>query len=117
MKFYEDKLYIKMCETAKEIQKLYHNDDKDFTVASKKEYATVWLPRQDQLQEMAFDEELLEDNNDNFISWLWGGTLHYDYLSSQYLLFNSLEQLWLAYVMKIKFNKIWDKQKEEWVTN
>jgi hypothetical protein len=26
----------------------------------------------------------------------------------------TLEQLWLGYIMYIKFNKLWDKEKKEW---
>ena len=65
----------------------------------------IWLPRQDQLQEMVNDNNitaLLQD----FISWL----------SKQCNLpmhMTSMEQLWLAFVMKEKYNKTWDGK--EWV--
>jgi len=67
----------------------------------------IWLPRQDQLQEMV------------------GGTSYYK-VSAIYELCNrisshidvnagkcSMEQLWLAFVMLEKYNKIWDG--EEWL--
>ena len=68
-------------------------------------YNAIWLPRQDQLQEMVNDNNitaLLQD----FISWL----------SKQCNLpmhMTSMEQLWLAFVMKEKYNKTWDGK--EWV--
>ncbi len=64
----------------------------------------VWLPRQDQLQEMmtidhpytslkllsALAQFCSVDNLKNLGQWL------------------SMEQLWLAFVMKKKYNKVWD---------
>ncbi len=42
--------------------------------------------------------------------WDWGYKAKYlDPLTS-------MEQLWLAYVMWVKFGKVWDSAKEEWVT-
>ena len=63
----------------------------------------IWLPRQDQLQEMLDCEtyELLDMcSESDGIMWQ---ALH-DYASS-------MEQLWLAFVMKEKYNKTWDKDK------
>jgi len=70
-------------------------------------YDAIWLPRQAQLQEMV------------------GGTSYYK-VSAIYELCNrisshndvnagkcSMEQLWLAFVMKEKYNKIWNGN--EWV--
>ena len=61
----------------------------------------VWLPRQDQLQEMVIPKPFFDWRNvlsffDDFIDW--------DNLDT----FGSMEQLWLAFVMKEKFNKTWD---------
>lgn len=69
----------------------------------------VWLPRQDQLQEMivkVVDYETtaeLEGKFHKFLVWLdeWD--------------FASMEQLWLAFVMKEKYNKSWNGK--EWVEN
>ncbi len=72
----------------------------------------IWLPRQDQLQEMSsfsHAERLFR---------------FYEFLQKQFLYnenqWNSLdnismEQLWLAFVMKEKFNKEWDGK--NWVNN
>ena len=70
---------------------------------------TIWLPRQDQLQEIYFlnsDDKTL----DKFISSL---------LSVLYLIkwennHCSFEQLWLAFTMKEKYNKLWNEANEQW---
>ena len=69
----------------------------------------LWLPRQDQLQEM-FTE-------DNDMVGLWGGIVQllYEYILSlpdKGLTIPSMEQLWLAFVTKEKHNKVWNG--EEW---
>ena len=72
---------------------------------------TIWLPRQDQLQEMVGEEytfNLLADFRgfynvrgcDLYPASMSGGN-------------PSMEQLWLAFVMKQKWNKVWDGEK--WV--
>lgn len=82
----------------------------------------VWLPCQDQLQEMlgANAYELLDS-----IYEFCGDFEIYPYLvapggardclgQNDYTRqFTSMEQLWLAFVMKEKYNKIWDG--EDWV--
>lgn len=65
----------------------------------------VWLPRQDQLQEMVWEGSkntrslVLE-----FADWL-------EYKTNYRR--ESLEQLWLAFVMKEKYSKLWSGQ--DWV--
>jgi len=136
--------YIKMCEKAREIQKAlkdrfdfrfqgyctYHKhlleeiEDGDVACppfAKKKRitpaanlYGTkedcywkekwIGLPYQDQLQEMIcktkddcyriFVNGCYEDNNWNNL--------------------DSMEQLWLAFVMREKYNKVWKDEKETW---
>jgi len=69
----------------------------------------VQLERQDQLQEMVFDIENGPDTEraqqiTNF----------YHFCMNKYrLLFTSMEQLWLAFVMKEKYGKIWSGT--EWI--
>ena len=79
----------------------------------------VWLPRQDQLQEM------FEANNDTFsniildkladlMTWLcrseyWDGGFDNSYAEH----FVSMEQLWLAFVMKEKYQKVWNG--DDWI--
>ncbi len=101
-------------------------------------YHPVWLPLQHQLQEMLMSSctlgyliaesgEVLEvvgktnsrgldssnpetfctDNNDllySFYGW---------YFNSDISRYNTMEQLWLAFVMKTMYNKIWDGN--EWI--
>lgn len=134
--------YIKMCEKAVEIQAIWHNPELIGTYPSNKgfglhyeqgyegsfyaysgwriglvdyEYCTsydkphIWLPRQDQLQEMTPYESR---------SYLWP---IYNFACEQdsidgrrnIYVFTSMEQLWLAFVMKTRWNKFWDG--EDWV--
>ena len=64
----------------------------------------VWLPRQDQLQAIIttnkyFRFSLIE--------------LFYHFANKNVPKFTSMEQLWLAYVMYIKYKKIWNNEKEK----
>lgn len=74
----------------------------------------VWLPRQDQLQEMALAKEYHEDNIDhllmrflNMIHTLPNFDWHY------WGRFRTMEQKWLAFLMWVKFEKRWNGK--EWV--
>jgi hypothetical protein len=121
--------YIKMCESAKVIQKQWKPDFGDFFVSMSsgltspcqsvasglekkvsylKTIKAVWLPRQDQLQEMviekyatpwdlaiAFSNVLMADNTSYFDT------------------FDSMEKLWLAFIMLKKHKKKW--KDGEWV--
>ena len=132
------KEYIKMCEKAEEIQ---HNKLKigDFGVIPNAvyeyfkvpsviirieedvEFDRVWLnvpdenyvsadsiiflPRQDQLQEMWEYSHSALRSLQKFACELHNNYNYYDK-------FISMEQLWLVFVMKEKYNKIWNG--EEW---
>ena len=68
----------------------------------------IWLPRQDQLQEMVKTDEVTPelavcDHLFHFVFWVKECSYP----------FTSMEQLWLAFVMKEKYNKAWDG--ENWV--
>ena len=129
------KQYIKMCKEAKEIQEIYQNTFKkednevnnilegwyvyngknvillhnnEFFISDLKDELKkyIWLPRQDQLQAIIttnkyFRFSLIE--------------LFYHFANKNVPKFTSMEQLWLAYVMYIKYKKIWDNEKEKWV--
>jgi hypothetical protein len=134
------KEYILMCEKAEEIQKLKsleqgnwfrkvyqdeswlvcqgeHTDsihEKDF---EDKDQQHVWLPTQDQLQEMLEGKKAIElafhigrfvipDGCANVYSNLTTETEE-----MKYRRFDSMEKIWLAYIMKQKFNKSWDGEK------
>lgn len=126
-----------MCGEAEEIQALCQNNTGDFILEDgwigilirdesyvytldsqdwkpdNKIRRSVWLPRQDQLQEMIgaqTPEKLLWELNCQI------DDCKNDYtgeLSNYYRQFTSMEQLWLAVVMKLKFNKTWTG--EDWV--
>lgn len=66
----------------------------------------AWLPRQDQLQEMAKGD--LRDKLLRFHSFWFG----HGFLEEPRVFF-TMEQLWLAFLMKERYNKIWDDK--EWV--
>ena len=75
----------------------------EFSIDLKK--TDIWLPRQDQLQEMVIDADYAMSYLTRIMDWA-GITL------AKYLLqFTSMEQLWLAFVMKEKYGKVWDGEK------
>lgn len=126
--------YIDMCEKAEEIQEIKpeistsmfsvkhiygnihscsHKKDcsyfylmEHFDNEDKLEKVTeIWLPRQDQLQEMLINRsdggfEWVEDN--------WIIDYFYEFYKTQWKKLYSMEQLWLAFVMKEKYGKFWD---------
>ncbi len=77
----------------------WHEDD----VFDKDE--SIWLPYQHQLQAMA-DEGFTHQCFERFCRWYHSGI-------SQYL--SSMEQLWLAFVMKENHGKTWNGK--EWAAN
>ncbi len=122
------KTYIKMCEQAVEIQALASypyaevkiGDDWVWRFESTTDLdrqwqqgqnRKVWLPRQDQLQEMVGGLEC------GFIDWEnWLGNIYgYNYgnkPNGHLHIFDTYEQLWLAFVIKEKFGKVWNG--EDW---
>lgn len=122
-------LYIKMCESAKVIQKQWKPEFGDFfvsmslgltspcqpivsdlekKVAYLKTIKAVWLPRQDQLQEMVIENYAMPwDLAIAFSNVLMGENASY------FEKFDSMEKLWLAFVMLEKYKKKW--KDGEWV--
>ena len=105
--------YIKMCN-CEEIQELCEWDmEKDFlwiTPIPDKNMPlvkTVWLPRQDQLQEMVGGYDA------GFVDWARWLDNTYPHKGFPKQRFHSFEQLWLAFVLKELYSKIWNG--EEWV--
>ncbi len=125
--------FIKMCEKAEEIQKtsLTYGDyywwrnhlclhfENAFAISQD---SFIWLPRQDQLQEMIKAGDILLS---------WGEFWHF--MEEPYgrvdgfppgvfkclalrptALFETWEQLWLAFVMKEKYGKTWNG--EDWAS-
>ena len=74
-----------------------------------KEREYIWLPRQDQIQQMIGLE--LGELINGFDSFCNGILRMYD-CSDDFP--NSMEQLWLAFYMHEKHGKIWDGEK--WIT-
>jgi hypothetical protein len=76
-------------------QTLVKHDTLDF-------FSDIWLPRQDQLQEMTQNKLYPMHLTKDFYLFLWKGdgtVPHSD---------PTMEQLWLAFVMKEKYTKTWD---------
>lgn len=120
--------YIKMCN-CEEIQKNHQFKKYDLFVREEEYYRTepfvfpydnelltyksIWLPRQDQLQEMLLEQRYGKDrplNNviallDDFQDWILNKCDGLDWSYKHIKL--SLEQLWLAFVMKERFGKVW----------
>jgi hypothetical protein len=68
----------------------------------------VWMPKQGQLQDILYKD--LKLSGVDFI----GINVSFNvFVSIYYKLYNSFEQFWLAFVMKEKYNKIWDG--ENWI--
>ena len=78
----------------------------------------IFLPRQDQLQDMIGDSEP-EKLINGFISFVLhspeGSSFESCWIMDCYEKYTSLEQLWLVYVMMTKYNKTWEGHK--WIVN
>lgn len=113
--------YIKMCGKAKEIQKAWKPELADwfyskgmddsvlilgFTKESRREIEKgIWLPTQEHLQEMMtkqgyFRFSLIELFY-HFANNMFG-------VSLKKQKYNSMNELWLAFVMKEKYHKVWN---------
>jgi len=121
--------YIKMCESAKVIQKKWKPEFGDFFVSMSlgmsspcqtitsdlekkvsylKTLKAVWLPRQDQLQEVVIENYATPwDLAIAFSNVLMGDKASY------FDKFDSMEKLWLAFIMREKYKKQW--KEGEWV--
>ena len=117
---------IMMCEKAEEIQRMSPRvfittnavnipfyDLEGNCLFIRNNEKTIWLPRQDQLQEMAWAKEYHEDSIDHLLMRFYTeihNTPDFDY---QYWdNFRTMEQKWLAFLMKSRYNKVWIK--DEW---
>ena len=122
-------VYIKMCEGAKVIQKQWKPEFGDFLVSMSlgltsqcqpitsdlekkasylKTIKAVWIPRQDQLQEMVIENHATAwDLAIAFSNVLMGDNASY------FDKFDSMEKLWLAFIMREKYKKQWKER--EWL--
>ena len=121
------KEYILMCEKATEIQKIFNKrslEENDFINREKKDpkregfIIIIWLPRQDQLQEMIIGKTTyadLEEQFNNTLNTWFEISYNFDPKIDEKLDMAhwSMEQLWLAFVMVEKYNKIWNGK--DWI--
>jgi hypothetical protein len=74
------------------------------------EYAFIWIPRQDQIQDMLWDD----------YSECAGCMLLYFYKYAEsecdVRLTEQFEKMWLSFLMEKKYSKQWDFDKREWVS-
>jgi len=132
--------YIQMCTQATEIQKQWSPNHGDFFVGENggiypwiahvhdsreiiqgvgvsfengmpKVTRYIWLPRLDQLMEIAQDSgRRFENTTQIFFEWI--KRPYQLMLGPPQKIFSSLEQLWLSFIMNKNFRKQWDGQ--EW---
>ncbi len=119
-----DTTYIKMCD-CEEIQAHYsYADEQDFVYCPQHKTlwavghdgweciqynctsVGIWLPTQSQLQEMVIREFKAIELAEHFGGWLLSA-FGWNYREQ----FTSMEQLWIAFVMKEKHNKVWEGDK------
>jgi len=130
-------LFIKQCEQAEEIQKLWKPELLDKVITKKtltnnnysqnavgyikdfehpydeyyyKNYGYIWLPTQEQLQEMWWDKDSALHPKDMFRRFSLVLDINEDY----FYLFLSPNELWLAVVMHELYNKRWTGK--DWIT-
>ena len=113
--------YITMCAMAGEIQALHDLEHGDYyeisgkieilyrpNAAPRNIVGTVWLPRQDQLQAMAFSgREASIASILRFAAWCQEKLAEGAGRPSVIV---SLEQLWLSFLMDERFGKCWNGQ-------
>jgi len=144
VQWYEDPEYIKMCD-CKEIQSQWDPKEGDccvergyidlplFLLEDVRGYGfitarcfveddffvkedSIWLPRQEDLQEMCNPREYSVWLSTDFQEWVESEAFKVGDTRNP----NSMEQLWLAFVLAEKFNKYWDGSEwanGEWLTN
>lgn len=125
-------IFIKKCFFAKEIQQLWQYEEGDFyfnhrrkeiiscgswfrsrasrdsIIDGQKIYSNMtWLPRQDQLQCLLRKHSGFEYQDD------LAATHNLVRYSLEHPEIYSMEQLWLAFAMKIRFQKVWNG--ENWI--
>ena len=116
--------YTRKAELAIPIQKLWKRGARDFRYTILKldnEEIDIWVPRQDDLQEIYLDvySDYVYACTKRLISMMeqfelfcrqkvwWGDDLCPDI---------SLEELWLDFVMLKKFGFVWDSDKKDWIS-
>ena len=72
----------------------------------------IWLPTQDQLQEMILQK--YDMTNCIMLAEMFARFVNKNRIEL-FEMITSMEQLWLAYVMWELYGKVWDDEKEDWV--
>jgi len=67
----------------------------------------TWLPRQDQLQTMIYER--------GYYNYFYHHARFTKFLNENFKEFLTYEQVWLAYVMHVKYGKQWDSNTKTWV--
>lgn len=122
-----------MCCKADEIQNLWDIKNGDFYVIKKSRKAKLfilnywkarddisepkslffWIPRLDQLQEMIdwtkWECSIIKRKNFEFRYKNIDGEQRQTFVTG-----DTLEQVWLAFVMSERYGKVWDEKNEEW---
>jgi len=107
--------FCKPAESMVQVVGMYYDDQDGEKFQQEREdlkEQALWLPRQDQLQ------KIIEPDNARVYSLtsIVMERQYHDYTKNASVaaseLFYSMEQLWLAYIMKEKFHKVWNE--EEW---
>lgn len=79
----------------------------------------IGLPYQDQLQEMVAETSGFDGKRMIGLElcnlWAWYQQNRPGDIGVEMKLWASWEQLWLRFVMKKKYNKLWDDKKEKWI--
>ena len=117
--------YVKMCEMAFELQEshsflkaggilgIHIDNEGNWYFGKKTAYnamENIWLPRQDQLQEMVLSAPIK-----NCPAEYWDELGETIKEISNIKIFIGWEQFWLAFVMHEKYQKQWDNEREEWI--
>ncbi len=125
-----DITYIKMCDCPEiqgevisyPINRVFYSEEEGYRFWVDGDYNLwcvdkgdyIWLPRQDDLQKMVADTIDCPSHSSCAIFINVGHRMHQwcDEAWDYWMRFTSMEQLWLAFVMKEKYNKVWNG--EEW---
>ncbi len=123
--------YVEMCEKAEEIQKLWRFENGDYLClkVDKIPYVhttccegckweieneeNIWLPRQDQLQKMISNKCIIKWEPEKYPLHLSAILEEYideriDDWDAQSWQPDSMEKLWLLFVMEKEYNKVWN---------
>ncbi len=124
------KEYIKMCEEAEEIQErwtwikgdvfadeinqihILESGGHIMLMGTHFPEGYIWLPRQDQLQEIVDYDNNPYVLNSEFMDFI--NVENEIMCAPREPIMNSMEQLWLAFVMKEKYNKKWNNKELKW---